>query len=111
MNYDCSTHVTRFSLEESKILICSVCISFIMGYPKHWKELAKAIKKKANWCCQKCVSYGALRYRLLPPDQPKESRTYLQVHHWNRDPSDNRLENLVALCPKLCRIHVVETLM
>ncbi|MEM7592393.1 MAG: HNH endonuclease, partial [Cyanobacteria bacterium P01_A01_bin.83] len=22
----------------------------------------------------------------------------LQVHHWNRDPRDNRPENLIALC-------------
>ena len=64
-----------------------------MGYPKHWKELAKAIKEKANWCCQKC-------YRSLPPDKNPQRRTHLQVHHWNRDPSDNRPENLAPLCPK-----------
>ena len=69
-----------------------------MGYPKHWKELAKAIKEKANWCCQKCG-----RVCLRPGEKPHTTkpRAYdLQVHHWNRDPSDNRPENLVALCPK-----------
>ena len=82
-----------------------------MRYPKDWKQLSKSIKEKANWRCQKCDSYGALRYRSLPPDKNPQRRTHLQVHHWNRDPSDNRPENLAPLCPKLCRIHVVETLM
>jgi hypothetical protein len=80
-----------------------------MRYPKHWKELAKTIKEKSGWCCQKCG-----RVCLRPGEKPNTTkpRAYdLQVHHWNRDPSDNRPENLVALCPKLCRIHVVETLM
>jgi predicted HNH restriction endonuclease len=64
----------------------------IMGYPKHWKQLAKSIKENSGWRCQKCD-------RSLPPNQAKESRTHLQVHHWNRNPADNRPENLVALCP------------
>ncbi len=63
-----------------------------MGYPKHWKQLAKSIKENSGWRCQKCD-------RSLPPNQAKESRTHLQVHHWNRNPADNRPENLVALCP------------
>jgi hypothetical protein len=76
-----------------------------MRYPKHWKELAKSIKENSGWRCQKCDSYGALRYRvcLRPGEKPNTTkpRAYdLQVHHWNRDPSDNRPENLVALCPK-----------
>ena len=71
-----------------------------MRYPKEWKQLSKSIKEKANWRCQKCDSYGALRYRSLPPDKNPQRRTHLQVHHWNRNPSDNRPENLVALCPK-----------
>ncbi|MBS3030724.1 HNH endonuclease [Anabaena sp. UHCC 0187] len=64
-----------------------------MDYPKHWKELAKTIKEKSDWCCQKCG-------QVLRPDEKPQRRTYLQVHHWNRDPSDNRPENLVALCPR-----------
>jgi hypothetical protein len=68
-----------------------------MEYPKHWKELAKNIKEKADWRCQKCG-----RVCLRPGEKPNDiinPRAYnLQVHHWNRDPSDNRLENLICLC-------------
>ena len=64
-----------------------------MRYPKEWKQLSKSIKEKANWRCQKCD-------RSLPPDKNPQRRTHLQVHHWNRDPSDNRPENLAPLCPK-----------
>ncbi|MDM3845972.1 MAG: HNH endonuclease signature motif containing protein [Aphanizomenon gracile PMC638.10] len=69
-----------------------------MRYPKEWKQLSKSIKEKANWRCQKCD-----RVCLRPGEKPHTTkpRAYdLQVHHWNRDPSDNRPENLVALCPK-----------
>ncbi|MEA5578667.1 HNH endonuclease signature motif containing protein [Anabaena sp. UHCC 0451] len=69
-----------------------------MGYPKHWKELAKSIKENSGWRCQKCD-----RVCLRPGEKPNTTkpRAYnLQVHHWNRNPADNRPENLVALCPK-----------
>ncbi len=34
-------------------------------YPKHWKELAKTIKEKSGWCCQKCG-----RVCLRPGEKP-----------------------------------------
>jgi hypothetical protein len=66
-----------------------------MVYPKHWKQLAKSIKENSGWRCQKCG-----RVCLRPGDKPHTTKSGaydLQVHHWNRDPSDNRPENLVAL--------------
>lgn len=66
------------------------------NYPKYWKELAKIIKEKANWCCYKC---GRTCLRPGEKSNSLKPRAYnLQIHHWNRDPSDNRLENLVCLC-------------
>ncbi|MGM3305196.1 HNH endonuclease [Anabaena sp. WFMT] len=39
-----------------------------------------------------------LRPGEKPTDTIKPSAYNLQVHHWNRDPSDNRPKNLVCLC-------------
>lgn len=66
-------------------------------YPPDWKKIARAVKESANWQCYRCG-----RECLRPGDtrevQPR--RAYMaQVHHWNLDPSDNRTENLVCLCP------------
>jgi hypothetical protein len=68
-------------------------------YPKNWSELARAIKESANWRCQKCGRV-CLRPGEQTPNWTKSQRKAytLQVHHWNRDPSDNRIENLAPLC-------------
>lgn len=65
-------------------------------YPKNWGELTISIKQQSNWTCYKCG-----RSCLRPGEKSNniKPRSYnLQVHHWNRDPSDNRPENLVSLC-------------
>ncbi|MBR8840015.1 MAG: HNH endonuclease [Stigonema ocellatum SAG 48.90 = DSM 106950] len=68
-------------------------------YPDNWSDLAIAVKQQAQWRCQKCG------LQCIPPGKktsdltPRKRRVYtLQVHHWNRNPTDNRRENLVALC-------------
>jgi hypothetical protein len=66
-------------------------------YPQNWEELAHSIKEKANWCCSKCGRV-CLRPGEKRNDLSKPRAYNLQVHHWNRDPSDNRPENLVCLC-------------
>lgn len=68
-------------------------------YPENWSDISTAIKQKAKWRCQKC----GLKCIAPGEDTSKLSlskrRVYtLQVHHWNRDPRDNRPENLIALC-------------
>ena len=68
-------------------------------YPDNWNDLAKSIKKAANWQCQCC---GKQCYK--PGQRPKNlTRTewtanILQVHHKNHDCQDNRLSNLLAVC-------------
>lgn len=68
-------------------------------YPPNWKELAQVIKESAGWRCQKCGRVG-LRPGQETPDWTQGQRMAyrLQVHHWNRDPSDNRSDNLACLC-------------
>jgi 5-methylcytosine-specific restriction endonuclease McrA len=68
-------------------------------YPDNWSEIATSVKQEARWQCQKC----GLKCIAPGEDTSKLSlsklRTYnLQVHHWNRNPADNRKENLAALC-------------
>ena len=63
-------------------------------YPKDWKEIAKRIKEKAGWKCERCGH----------PDD-KGSGHVLTVHHldWNR--SNCADWNLAALCQR-CHLHV-----
>ncbi|MEH2408044.1 HNH endonuclease [Nostoc sp.] len=68
-------------------------------YPDNWSEIDTSVKQQAQWRCQKCGLH------CIPPKEDtskltrSKRRVYtLQVHHWNRDPRDNRRENLVALC-------------
>jgi len=58
-------------------------------YPDNWKEIADGVKAEAKGICQGCG---------LVCDRSSRDRI-LQVHHWDRDPSNNERANLVALCP------------
>lgn len=68
-------------------------------YPKHWKEIALAIKEKADWKCAKCLMQ-CLRPGEDTAGLTKSERTAktLVVHHHNRIPEDCRPENLIPLC-------------
>jgi hypothetical protein len=69
-------------------------------YPDNWREIALSVKESALWRCAKC------RQQCLRPGTQSNSNLTksercsltLSVHHRNRIPEDNRLENLIALC-------------
>ena len=68
-------------------------------YSDDWNEIALAIKEKAGWRCSKCgmqcIRPGEETRGLTKSE--RAART-LTVHHWNRNPEDNRVGNLAALC-------------
>jgi 5-methylcytosine-specific restriction endonuclease McrA len=68
-------------------------------YPDNWQEIAFSVKENARWRCAKC-NQQCLRLGENTKDLTKSERLKLTltVHHRNRIPEDNRLENLVALC-------------
>ena len=70
-------------------------------YPDNWKELATSVKALKDWKCQKCGRMCIKPGQKIPSDwSNSQRRAYtLQVHHWNRNPADNRISNLAALCP------------
>ena len=68
-------------------------------YPDNWQEIATGVKERADWKCQCCG------LQCLRPDEDASKLTLsersirkLAVHHHNRQPEDNRPENLIALC-------------
>jgi 5-methylcytosine-specific restriction endonuclease McrA len=68
-------------------------------YPDNWSDIATSVKLEAGWCCQKCGLKCIAPGKKTIKQSLSKLRAYnLQVHHWNRNPSDNRKENLVALC-------------
>jgi len=68
------------------------------NYPKNWIELSTAIKEASGWCCQRCSKQCLRPGEKHNLSVSERKSVTLQVHHWNRDPNDNRPENLVCLC-------------
>ncbi len=69
-------------------------------YPNNWKELSLSLKNKANWTCQKCGRKCIEPGQKVPSDWTVSKRMAytLQVHHWDRDPSNSSLDNLICVC-------------
>lgn len=62
-------------------------------YPDNWDEIAHSVKAEADWKCEEC----GMQCRRSGEPFDTHRRT-LTVSHQNHDPSDNRRENLKALC-------------
>jgi len=68
-------------------------------YPENWGDIARQVKEKAGWRCQKCGLQC-----LSPTDgaagmgRSQRAIRTLTVHHCNYRPEDSSPENLVALC-------------
>jgi 5-methylcytosine-specific restriction endonuclease McrA len=58
------------------------------GYTSDWGSVSNRYKKAQGWRCEHCGVYCG-----GPGDKP-----LLHVHHWDRNPRNNRDSNLVALC-------------
>ena len=58
---------------------------------KNWDNLSNALRKKANLTCQnRACNFKAKAHQ----------KGYLEVHHKNRDPSNNHPSNLEVLCTR-----------
>ena len=68
-------------------------------YPKSWTEISLAVKQAAGWKCSECGRQCYQQGNFPPSWTTSQRKAYtLQIHHWNRKPSENRPENLVVLC-------------
>ncbi|MGB3649675.1 MAG: HNH endonuclease [Rivularia sp. (in: cyanobacteria)] len=68
-------------------------------YPDDWTDIATSVKSSVQWRCQKCnlqcIRPGEDTSKLTRSERMKRT---LQTHHWDRNPSNNSAENLIALC-------------
>jgi hypothetical protein len=76
-------------------------------YPKDWPKIATALKEREQWRCYRCgVQCFSPSRRPLHGFRDSKRRIYLlQVHHWDGQPENNDLSNLVCLCTR-CHLYV-----
>lgn len=58
------------------------------GYPRNWKQISSGYREQMDWTCEEC---GVCLTEMT-------RRSLLHTHHRNGVVSDNRPENLQALC-------------
>lgn len=63
-------------------------------YTSDWPEIAKALKDKYNWQCERCFAVNDV-----------ESGHVLTVHHLDGNKANNEDWNLACLCQR-CHLHV-----
>lgn len=62
-------------------------------YPKNWDAIARDVKDRADWKCQRCGK------QCRRPGEPFDThKRTLTVAHLNHTPEDCRPENLMAMC-------------
>ena len=67
-------------------------------YPDNWQSIAFSVKESALWRCTKCHQQCLQPGTKSGLTKSERLKVTLAVHHRNRIPEDNRLENLIALC-------------
>ncbi len=67
-------------------------------YPDNWSDIALSVKENALWRCAKCNQQCLQPGTKSGLTKSERLKVTLTVHHRNRIPEDNRLENLIALC-------------
>lgn len=63
-------------------------------YPENWEEIAKAVKDKNNWRCERCGR-----------GHNPQNGYCLTVHHLDLDKSNCEEWNLAALCQR-CHLRI-----
>lgn len=63
-------------------------------YPKNWESIATRIKKKHNYCCERCRH----------PNERKSGHV-LTVHHLDMNKANCKDWNLAALCQR-CHLNI-----
>lgn len=87
-------------------------------YPKNWREISRRIRfERADGKCERCaVAHGCYRSSDGAIFDPEDVEGYpgmeyaltkivLTTAHLNHDPTDNRDENLAALCQRCHLAH------
>jgi len=66
--------------------------------PGEWRRIREAILERAGDCCEGSPRYPGCRAANGEPHPRTGSKVVLTIAHLNHDPTDNRPENLSALC-------------
>lgn len=69
-------------------------------YPENWRQIALKVKENSQWQCAKCgIQCIKPNDDISALTKSERMRKTLTIHHVNDNPADNRLENLIPLCP------------